>query len=267
MKRPILFYLLLLLISCTSHHKVSSADEIVRLQHNDVKLERPKPGDWLYEHPEPGQTFEEYIRYNNNSLSDKARNKIYLQPVGTFAKTQLDVLQSTAHYLQLFFNRDVVVLPVTDDHMVPDSTRRYQGTIKEQLLTIPILDYLHANMPADGLMIMAITSKDLYPEAPYNFVFGQANARRRVGVSSIYRYSDNQMDSTAYRQCLKRLIKTASHEMCHMLAFKHCTAAACVMNGANSMKEADLRPNRLCSTCLKKLQWVCNLTFDPGLRA
>jgi archaemetzincin len=36
------------------------------------------------------------------------------------------------------------------------------------------------------------------------------------------------------------------------------------MNGANSLEEADARPNRLCSECLMKLQW--NLGFDAKKR-
>ncbi len=49
-----------------------------------------------------------------------------------------------------------------------------------------------------------------------------------------------------------------------MLSCLHCTYGVCVMNGSNSLPESDSRPNRLCSDCLRKLQW--NLNFDVKLR-
>ena len=39
----------------------------------------PKPGDWLAEHKEPGQNFEEFVNANLKR-PDNIRNIIYLQP-------------------------------------------------------------------------------------------------------------------------------------------------------------------------------------------
>ena len=39
----------------------------------------PGPSDWLANHPEPGQTFEQYRRERVNR-PDKIRRKLYLQP-------------------------------------------------------------------------------------------------------------------------------------------------------------------------------------------
>jgi archaemetzincin len=114
-------------------------------------------------------------------------------------------------------------------------------------------------MPADGLVIMAITSQDLYAEG-YNFLFGQARAKHRVAVSSIHRYYEPPLDNSNRTIVLQRLIKTSSHEISHMFSLQHCINAVCVMNGSNSLSESDRRPNRLCSECLKKLEW--NLGFD-----
>lgn len=223
-----------------------------------MALPTPQPGDWLYEHPENGQSLSEYVS-SSPVAADSAHNVVYIQPLGNFTKAQQSVIQYTANYLQLFFNRSVLILPALNDDIVPDSLIRYRTTPQEQLLTTPILNYLERNTHKDGLMVMAITAKDLYPGGSFNFVFGQARMKKRVGVSSIYRYSAN-VDSLNYSECLERLIKTSSHEMGHMLSIEHCTNAICVMNGANSLSEADNRPNRLCSECLNKLQW--NLKFD-----
>jgi uncharacterized membrane protein YkgB len=45
----------------------------------------PMPGDWLYEHPENGQTFNDFVNSNPNRPDGK-RNKIYLQPLGDFRR-------------------------------------------------------------------------------------------------------------------------------------------------------------------------------------
>jgi archaemetzincin len=260
----VIWLLVELLAGCDSRPAPTSAEEcIARLKDYDVTLEKPVPGDWLFDHPEPGQTFNDY--FNSNPVrGTETRNKIYIQPLGVFTSAQLKVITNTAEYLKIFFDREIKIRPTLSDQMVPDSLKRNLGSAYEQLLTTPILDYLQKNMPDDGLIIMAITSKDLYPNSTYNFVFGQARTKKRVGVSSIFRYSDSLEDSIHYRQCLERLIKTSAHEMCHMFSCEHCTAAVCVMNGSNSMNESDSRPNRLCSTCLKKMQW--NLGFDVRAR-
>lgn len=119
-------------------------------------------------------------------------------------------------------------------------------------------------MPADGLVMIAITSKDLYGGPDFNFVFGQARPKQRVAVSSLYRYYEGTLDSAGYSTVLQRLIKTSSHEIGHMFSCQHCINAVCLMNGSNSMGESDSRPNRLCSACHQKLQW--NLGFDVRQR-
>ena len=147
------------------------------------------------------------------------------------------------------------------DGIIPANARRPHWETEEQLLTTYILyDILEKNIPPDAIVVMAVTAKDLYPSDSWNFVFGQASTKKRVGVSSIYRFTDTELDSTTYPMCLERLIKTSSHEIGHMFSCQHCTHAVCVMNGSNSLWESDQRPNRLCSECHKKLCW--NLGFN-----
>jgi archaemetzincin len=236
---------------------------INKLKAFDIKLSKPKPGEWLYVHPENEQTFEMYQK-SKPIRPTEIRNKIYLQPLGTFSIAQTNVVRFTADYLKIFFDLEVVILARLNDTIIPDSARRYHGTKHEQLQTISILNYLQKNIPEDGLVIMAVTSKDLFPSPKYKFVFGQARTRERVGVSSIYRYSTKPIDSLNYSGCLERLIKASSHEIIHTLSCPHCTYSVCVMNGSNSLAESDSRPNRLCSDCHRKLQW--NLGFDVKAR-
>ena len=52
---------------------------------------------------------------------------------------------------------------------------------------------------------------------------------------------------------LYRCLKTACHELCHVLGMTHCPYYECLMNGSNLVTEADAKPFALCPICLKKL--------------
>jgi archaemetzincin len=99
---------------------------------------------------------------------------------------------------------------------------------------------------------------DLWPGRGWNFVFGQANLRKRIGVWSIYRNGDPSED---FGLCLRRTLGTASHELCHVLTMHHCTTFRCLMNGSNHQEERDAKPLHPCPVCLRKLCW--NLEVEP----
>ena len=50
-----------------------------------------------------------------------------------------------------------------------------------------------------------------------------------------------------------RCVKTACHEICHVLGMTHCPYYECLMNGSNLVTEADIKPFALCPICLRKL--------------
>jgi archaemetzincin len=129
----------------------------------------------------------------------------------------------------------------------------------EQVLTGYILhEILEPERPAGALAYLALTASDLWPGKGWNFVFGQANLRQRTGVWSIYRNGDPE---TGFPWCLRRTLATASHELCHVLTMRHCTAFHCLMNGSNHQEERDRRLLHLCPVCLRKLCW--NLRAEP----
>jgi hypothetical protein len=66
-------------------------------------LPRPRPGDWLAEHDEPGQTFAEYLDARPVRKSDKLHT-IYLCLVGEFTEAQRRILDLTQGYLTIFFD-------------------------------------------------------------------------------------------------------------------------------------------------------------------
>ena len=99
------------------------------------------------------------------------------------------------------------------------------------------------------------------PGGGWNFVFGQANLRRRVGVWSLYRNGFPGPTPGTFRLCLRRTLKIAAHETGHVLTLEHCTAFACRMNGCNGQAERDRNPLSPCPVCLRKLAW--NLQVEP----
>ena len=222
-------------------------------------LPRPRPGDWMAEHHEPGQTFAEYLDARPVRKNDH-HHTIYLCLVGDFSQVQQRLLNLTRDYLTLFFDSPVKVnqqIALTD---IPARARRRHPSWGDcQVLTGFILhEILEPERPADALAYVALTASDLWPGRGWNFVFGEANLRERVGVWSIYRNGDPNRD---FPLCLRRTLATATHETGHILGLWHCTAYRCLMNGSNHQEERDRRLLHLCPVCLRKLCW--NLQAEP----
>ena len=62
-------------------------------------------------------------------------------------------------------------------------------------------------------------------------------------------------DSKVAKLVQYRAIKTACHELCHVLSMRHCQAYECLMNGSSQLDEADQKPFALCPVCLRKLSF------------
>ncbi len=230
--------------------KLSSYSKLAPLH---KKLGEPSPGDWLYDHDEKGQAFGNYITGIRMCPNDTMK-RIVILPLGVFNDLEIKLLKETANYASIFFMLDVELFGAVSDKVVPKDSRRerYYG---DQLHTKYILkQVLLENMPDSTLSFIALTNKDLYPADDWNFVFGQASLKKRVGVSSYRRYFEDQLDSANFNVCFNRIIKTTTHELCHMFGLKHCRIYKCLINGANNMEEADNKPLWLCPECLAKLQ-------------
>jgi archaemetzincin len=222
-------------------------------------LPPPRPGDWLAEHHEPGQTFAEYLEARPVRQGDRLTT-VYLCLVGDFTEPQRRILDLTRDYLGVFFDCPLSVRRGVALASIPPRARRtHPSWGDEQVLTGYVLyEVLEPERPADALAYLALTGSDLWPGEGWNFVFGQANLRRRIGVWSIYRNGDPAEDFTL---CLRRTLATATHETGHVLGMRHCTAFRCLMNGSNHQEERDRRLLHLCPVCLRKLMW--NLRADP----
>jgi archaemetzincin len=220
-----------------------------------VPLAGPRPGDWLWEHDEPGQSFAAYRA--QRPLRRGARlHTLYLTLIGDFTPRQEQLVEATVAYLEAFFDAPVRRrgrAAVTD---LPAEARRghpFYG--HEQLHSTHILTrLLLPGRPDDALADLAITAVDLWAGEGWNFVFGEA--AYGSAVWSLSRFGD-----PSSRPCLLRALGTAAHETGHVLGMDHCIEYECMMNGCNSLDESDRKPFHLCPPCLRKLCW--NLQVGP----
>jgi len=226
------------------------------------KLGKPKPGEWLAEHEEEGQTFSQY-RDSRPMLPRGKRKVLYIQPLGDFTEKQRQVVERTAEFMALYFGLEAKIRKDIPLKVIPKRARRIHPQWKDkQIVSTYVLDeLLKPNVPKDAAALIAFTSSDLWPGKGWNFVFGQASLRRRVGVWSIYRNGDPDAGTAQFRKCLLRTMQTATHETGHIFSIKHCIFYECNMCGSNSREESDRRPILLCPECLCKVCW--GLKLEP----
>jgi archaemetzincin len=230
---------------------------IKKLEPLQKPLGKTQPGDWLASHEEPGQTFEQYVN-SQPAIPTRQRGVIYVQPLGEFTDSQRKIVALSAEFLGRYFTLPVKVQDDLPLSVIPATARRRHPTwdVNQILSTYVLDDVLAPRLPDDAAAYIAFTAVDLWPGKGWNFVFGQASLQNRVGVWSIARNGDPDAGKEAFRLCLLRTIKTASHETGHMFSMQHCIAHDCNMCGSNNRDESDRRPLHLCSECDAKVSWA-----------
>ncbi|MHC4133926.1 MAG: archaemetzincin [Planctomycetota bacterium] len=224
------------------------------------KMGKPRKGDWLARFKERGQTYRRYVE--SQPVRARPGERLAFIPVGPFGPIQQGVFDKTVAFARLWFDLDVSVV---EGKPLPKSGWHRQRAWGKQYETRYFLDHLLPHhMPKGAVCFFAVTIADLYPERSWNYVFGEASLRKRVGVWSLARYFPQfwRQEPTPERmsQALRRACKVVVHEAGHAFGLEHCIFFQCNMNGSNSLAETDRQPLRLCPVCLRKLQW--NRGFD-----
>jgi archaemetzincin len=226
----------------------------------------PGPADWLAEHPEEPQSYDDYIASSPN-LPNGQRRVMYLLPIGDFPPGT-PPLSALTDIVKAFFTLEVRVLPRAPVAEVKARSRIHADTHKRQLLAPDVLKWLVGRLPEDAYALMAVTMEDLYPEPSWNFVFGMASLRERVGVQSFARqdaaFFGEPRPADWKMLLLRRATWTLVHEISHMFGLSHCVFWECVVAGSNNQAEADRRPLHPCPVCARKLHFA--LDFDPAKR-
>ena len=251
--------------SAQGDDRLSLPPKFVKLLPLHTKLGKPEPGDWLDKHFELGQTYRQYLG-SRPVRADSQRSVIYVQPLGDFSPSEKKIIDQATEFLGVYCQLPVKTRDGLSLDVIPQTARRTPGGKRsEQILSTYVLDeVLKPRLPKDAVALIAFTATDLWPGEGWNFVFGQASLGDRVGVWSIHRYGNPADGDDAFRQCLLRTLKTATHETGHMFSIPHCTFYECNMCGSNHLPEADRRPLEPCPSCLAKLCYATGA--DPVKR-
>jgi archaemetzincin len=119
--------------------------------------------------------------------------------------------------------------------------------------SIPVLEMLARQAPADAHKLLAVTERDLFIPV-LTFVFGQAQLGGRVGVVSLARLRQEFYNLPPHREVfLGRVMKEALHETGHMFGLVHCADRTCAMSLATSVRQIDLKQAAFCAACAARL--------------
>jgi len=254
----------------------------------------PGPQDWLSRFPTDPESFEKWEGREERNEVVPGKNTIYILPIGEFSElTNVEeskgsqcqsgvtdpFLAELLEYAEIFFfGLPIKMLPRVPVESLNATTRNYEvarGVKRDQLQTKEIFLFLLHMVPRDAYCVLAITMMDLYPDKRWNFVFGQASTRDRIGVFSFARNHPDffsagkvvSLDKLSEVSVLAKQLMTwrscniLTHEITHMFGLEHCVYFSCLMNGRNHEEESDRSGSFFCPVCLHKLQHAIGFDF------
>lgn len=210
-----------------------------------VPLAKPRRGDWLADHSEPGQSFADYAGVYPRTPRPGIR-PLALTWVGPTPEHWRAEAAAVERFMKTLFQAPLTVLPPRPTYGFP---ARVNGN-RRQLLATAVLKDLEPSLPPGAACLLALTAEDLYPVESWNYVFGLASMDGRIGVHSLAR-----LDATDRKLRLRRVLTVAGHEAAHAFGLKHCIHRRCLMNGFNTLDELDRGALAPCPICLRKLAW------------
>lgn len=230
-----------------------------------MPLPKPRPGDWLANHSESGQSLEQFISEEHN-VPDSLRKVIYLLTIESKEKFKNVIsLKILREFTEKYFCMPVKLISSNSRLIKNIRSRNNKYSGQKQFHAEDILVEMKKQLPKDAFCVLGITMTDLYPDEKWNFVFGYASFLERVGVFSFARYStSNENIKTTKSQdtlFILRCCKIISHETGHMFGMDHCISYHCNMNGSNNLSEFDNQPLYLCPICLSKLKETMKFNY------
>ena len=222
-------------------------------------MPRPKRDDWLAlggagEGDRRGQSFKDFARPGPHRTFPTANSKtIYVVPIGSIEG--FPPLESLLAVLEACYSLPVRALPTPIPAKEVRALERDLGGAGygPQLETPAVRALLGKHKPRDAFALVGVTMEDLCCTAKgFDFLFGQADLDKGVGVFSFARYSDDAPSAGHGPAFLRRCAMVLCHEVGHLFGIKHCVYGLCLMNGSNHLEEAERRPFALCPLDLRK---------------
>jgi archaemetzincin len=231
----------------TFTHEETHVSEEANFSGDAQLLGTPKPGEWLHEFPEQGQTYRQFLVQTTNRRSDD-RFVVYIVGLGALDSRLKPIMVLTAEHVEAYFG-----VPTRTLKPIPLPIEAYEPRL-DQYDAKRVLARLKEALPDDALGVLAVTEADLTVSG-VDWVFGMGSARNRVAVFSVGRYGQDYQLKADEGTVLRRSLVTSVHELGHVLSLRHCTAFRCLMNGTNTLQEADEHPLHLCPVCIKKVEY------------
>jgi archaemetzincin len=175
--------------------------------------------------------------------SQKAREILYLVP---FDDVSTEVLSRIGGALREQLPLDYVVMPA--ERMPQEAF----NPARRQYLSTALLNLLCEKYAAPGRRILGVAESDLYVPK-LNFVFGEADMKRRVAVISLARLHQEFYGLPPDEKIfMRRALTEAVHELGHTYGLSHCRDPHCVMFFSNSLADTDRKGYRFCKRCLNE---------------
>jgi archaemetzincin len=184
------------------------------------------------------------------SQSLNPRAVIALAPIGEVPAQAVEALVPAVRDA---FGAKVVIAPAL---ALPTSASAYDRR-RRQYLSTALLDALAGARRPEWERLLGVADVDLYvPEL--NFVFGEGDRHRGVGVFSLARL--HSPDALLQR---RRAATEAIHELGHTYGLGHCQNTHCVMWFSNTLAESDRKGMSFCSEHAAQLARLHRDPFRP----
>ncbi len=167
--------------------------------------------------------------------------------VGATEEVERTALQAVTARVETEFGGPVRSMELGSIEFAYDAERKQYGSI-------PVLDMLLRQCPADASKLLAITESDLFIPV-LTFVFGQAQLGGRVAVVSLARLRQEFYGMPPDREIfLGRAYKEVLHETGHLFGLVHCAERSCAMSLATTVRQIDMKDDAFCAACGARLR-------------
>jgi archaemetzincin len=171
-------------------------------------------------------------------------NRVYVVPVGEVKGEVLSRIIPCLEERFLFRFKTLSPLPIPGPAY---------NVIKKKYLSSAICEKVRNMAPPDARFMLALTDVDTYDNSS-SFAYSYAGSEDKVGLISLYRLNPSPGARTEAQDLFfQRILKEATHEIGHLMGFRHCFNSTCVMYFSYSLNDTDKKETFFCQECEKKL--------------